>query len=149
MKTRIAVAAALAMSIAAFGCWSASRHVAAAQTQGNARIAGVWRGQMDGLPALTLNVSYESGSLNGAILFYLLRKEPGKAETATAGVPEPLMDARFDGTTLTFAVSHRRAHPPASADDAPVRFTIKLTGANKAELLRDNDSAPGLEIDRD
>ena len=75
-------------------------------------VEGVWRCDMNGLPAVTLTVTNEGGKLTGAVLFYLHRREPGKAETATAGVPEPLFHPKFDGNTLTFQVSHRRAHPP-------------------------------------
>ncbi len=104
-----------------------------------ASIEGVWRCEMNGLPAVTLTVTNEGGSLTGAVLFYLHRRDPGKAETATAGVPEPLFDPKFDGKTLTFQVSHRRAHPPESLNDGPVSFALKLDGADKAEFVNENE----------
>jgi hypothetical protein len=104
-------------------------------------VVGVWRGQMNGLPAITLTVTNESGSLSGAILFYLLRRTPGQPETATPGIPEPLLNPKFDGETLTFQVSHRRAHPPATLSDPPVTFRMKLTGANAAALSNANEPA--------
>jgi hypothetical protein len=94
---------------------------------------------MNGLPAVTLTVTNEGGSLTGAVLFYLHRRDPGKAETATAGVPEPLFDPKFDGKTLTFQVSHRRAHPPGSLNDGPVSFALRLDGADKAEFVNENE----------
>jgi hypothetical protein len=64
---------------------------------------GVWRGQIDTLPAVTIVISDESGSLNGAILFYLLKRPAdGAAAMATAGIPEPLFHLRRDGKTLYF-----------------------------------------------
>ena len=105
-------------------------------------IEGVWRCEMNGLPAVTLTVTNEGGSLTGAVLFYLHRRDPGKAETATAGVPEPLFDPKFDGKTLTFQVSHRRAHPPGSLNDGPVSFALRLDGADKAEFVNENEHDP-------
>jgi hypothetical protein len=105
-------------------------------------IEGVWRCEMHGLPAVTLTVTNEGGSLAGAVLFYLHRTEPGQAETATPGVPEPLFHPQFDGKTLTFQVSHRRAHPPGSLQDGPVNFALKLDGPDKAEFVNENEHDP-------
>ena len=41
-------------------------------------VTGVWRAQMDGLPALTMTISDEGGELTGAILFYLIRRNDGQ-----------------------------------------------------------------------
>lgn len=111
-----------------------------------ASIEGVWRAQMDGLPAITLTVTDESGSLSGAVLFYLHRRDEGLPVTATPGVPEPLFSPKFDGKTLTFLVSHRRAHPPASLQDAPVSFRLKLTGADKGEFVNENEENPNAPV---
>jgi hypothetical protein len=108
----------------------------------DAAITGVWRCQMEGLPAVTLTVTNEGGSLTGAVLFYLHRREPGQPVTATPGVPEPLFHPSFDGKTFTFQVSHRRAHPPKSLNDAPVTFQLKLDGTQKAELMNESENDP-------
>jgi hypothetical protein len=110
------------------------------QTSGNQAVLGIWRCDMNGLPAVTLTVTDEGGPLTGAVLFYLHRREPGQAEIATPGSPEPLMSPRFDGTTFTFQVSHRRAHPPNTLQDAPITFRMKLVSANKAELINVDES---------
>jgi len=111
-------------------------------TTGAAPVEGVWRCDMNGLPAVTLTVTNESASLTGAVLFYLHRRDPGKPETATPGVPEPLFNPRFDGKTLTFQVSHRRAHPPGTLEDAPVTFELRLDGPDKAEFVNDTERDP-------
>jgi hypothetical protein len=113
----------------------------------NSSIVGVWRAQADGLPFIALTVTDESGSLSGAVLFYFHRREQGQPITSTPGQPEPLFNPRFDGQTLTFQVSHRRAHPPKSLSDPPVSFRLKLTGPNKAELVNEDEpSSVGLEL---
>ena len=109
-------------------------------------VEGVWRCDMNGLPAVTLTVTNESGDLSGAVLFYLHRRDPGKPETATPGVPEPLFNPKFDGKTLTFQVSHRRAHPPGSLNDGPVNFALKLDGAHQAELVNENEQDPNAPL---
>jgi len=154
MKPRFAPLFAItALVIAAALVPSRTRDVEAAtadnEATNHAAIEGVWRARMDNLPAVTLNITYESGSLSGAILFYLLRKEPGKDETATPGIPEPLIDPKFDGVTLTFAVSHRRAHPPATLSDPPARFRLQISGPGKGKLVNELQPDMGPEIVRD
>ena len=79
------------------------------------RLTGVWRGQMDGMPAVTLVVTDEGGELQGAILFYLIE------------------------------VSHRGAHPPGSLSDPPVSFRLTLTGPNQAEFANESEKGPANE----
>jgi hypothetical protein len=109
-------------------------------------LEGVWRAEMDGLPAITLTLTNEDGRLTGAVLFYLHRREAGQPVTATPGVPEPLFKPRFDGKTLTFQVSHRRAHPPQTFADGPITFDLKMTGADRGELINENEPEPGAPV---
>ena len=128
---------------------TAAAGLAQAGSGANATVApieGVWRCEMNGLPAVTITVTNEGGSLTGAVLFYLHRRDPGKPETATPGVPEPLFNPKFDGKTLTFQVSHRRAHPPGSLNDGPVNFALKLDGAHQAELVNENEQDPNAPL---
>jgi len=111
-----------------------------------APVIGVWRCDMHSLPAVTLTVTNEGGSLNGAVLFYLHKMEKGQPETATPGVPEPLIHPSFDGKTFTFQVSHRRAHPPQSLNDGPVTLALKLSGSGKAELVNTSENDPNAPV---
>ena len=142
MKSRV-VLMCVAMSMLAGGCTAQTSRPSDASL---APVVGVWRAQMEGLPAMTLTVTDEGGSLTGAVLFYLHRRDPGKPETATPGVPEPLFNPKFDGKTLTFQVSHRRAHPPGSLNDGPVNFALKLDGAHQAELVNENEQDPNAPL---
>ncbi|MFZ0395445.1 MAG: hypothetical protein WCF17_20425 [Terracidiphilus sp.] len=106
-------------------------------------ITGVWRGDMNGLPAVVMVVSDEGGQLTGAALFYLqIRKNASSPTTSTAGIAEPMLQPTFDGTTLRFAVSHRRAHPPHTLNDPPMPFHLKLIGPDKAELQNEREGPP-------
>jgi hypothetical protein len=96
-----------------------------------AQLTGVWRAEADGLPAVVLVVSDESGNLTGAIMFYFhVRDAVDKPYRSTPGLPEPIFNLKFDGESLTFQVSHRRAHPPRTLSDPPVTMRLKLTGTN-------------------
>ena len=134
-----AILVCIAMTMTATAGWTQASSAVSANI---AAVEGVWRCDMHGLPAMTLTVTDEGGSLTGAVLFYLHRREPGKAETATPGVPEPLFNPKFDGNTLTFQVSHRRAHPPGSLNDEPVKFALKLDEAGKAEFVNESEHDP-------
>ncbi len=114
---------------------------AATSKERNAAICGTWRGELNHLPAVVLNITDEAGPLQGAILFYLIRQDEGKAPTSTPGVPEPLFNPRFDGKSITFQVSHRRAHEK-TASDPPVTFRLDLTGPDEGKLVRIPQDGP-------
>lgn len=113
----------------------------------NSGLVGVWRGKLYSLPAVILTVENEHGKLSGAVLFYLIRRNPGAPPTASPGVPEPMLNPSLEGKTLTFEVSHRHAHPPRTLNDPPVRFRLEITGPDSAKLLLEN--APAMEMLRD
>jgi hypothetical protein len=112
-------------------------------------VTGVWRGQMDGVPALAMTISDEGGELTGAMLFYLIRRNPGQPPTSTAGNPEPMFNLKFDGKALDFRVSHRRAHGAKTANDAPVNFRLTITGPNEARLVRESAEKDSITVTRD
>ncbi len=123
-----------------------------AQTTGGERFVGVWRGQMEILPAVTLNITDEGGALSGAVLFYLIKRSSVMSEptTSTPGVPEPLFNPNLEGQSLVFEVSHRRAHPPGTLSDPPVHFRLKLLDHDKAELVNESESSgPGVVLTRE
>jgi hypothetical protein len=112
----------------------ASTAALAAPAVDNAPVLGVWKAQMNSLPMMTLTIEQQNGQLIGAILFYLIRRDPGAPETASAGVPEPLINPTFDGKTLAFKVSHTHAHS-GSEHTQPVAFRFDLTGDGKLRAL--------------
>jgi hypothetical protein len=131
----------------ALGQMNASGQVPSA---GKPVITGVWRGEKDNLPIVTIVISDEGNGLSGAALFYMLRRNTvDEPFTASPGIPEPLLNPAFDGKTLRFLVSHRRAHPPGSLSDPPIRFRLTLTGPDKAEFVNDSEKqGPALQMVR-
>ena len=137
------------MTVLAFGVSGQSPKAPPADSSSaDAAIVGVWRGELNHLPAVALTITDEGGPLAGAILFYLQqRQDMTQPRTATAGLPEPMLAPKFDGTTLQFQVSHKRAHPPGSLGDPPVPFHLRLTGPNRAMLVNDREG-PALPVTR-
>jgi hypothetical protein len=113
-----------------------------------AAVSGVWRGQFEGLPWATLTLTNEGGGVSGAIVFYLHRREPGGQLSSTPSVPEPLLNPHFDGRVLTFAVSHRHAHPPGSLANAPIHLRIDFTNKDHATLVNQDEAGPSAALVR-
>jgi hypothetical protein len=148
MRSRI-VPVAAALLLITLTAHAQSAQAQQPQTPAPATVTGVWRGQADGLPAVTLVVTDESGKLTGAVLFYFhMRKTVNDPYTSTPGLPEPIFGMKFDGKALTFQVSHRRAHPPRTLSDPPVTLTLTLTGPNQAELVNTSERGPVLAMVR-
>jgi len=137
----VAIAAALLMLSIPGGAQATSpkQH----QPPSFAAVTGVWRAQFNNLPVFTLVVTDEGGGLSGAILFYMLKREDANHPfTATPGLPEPIFNPTFDGKTLTFQVSHRRAHPPRTLSDPPSTFKLTLADDGKAQVQNLSEGPP-------
>jgi hypothetical protein len=116
---------------------------------GNTPLLGVWREQMGGFPAVSLVVTDEGVGLSGAVQFYFqARKTVNDPWISTPGLPEPMFRMHTDGNTLSFQISHRRAHPPRTLSDPPVSFYLTVTGPNQAELVNENEKVPALVMVR-
>ena len=102
---------------------------------------GVWKGGQPGKPLVTITIERWDGNLCGAVLFYLIRRESNGQQTASPGVPEPLLNVRETGDAVEFEVSHRNARPPRTLNDPPVRFKLQLKDS-KSGILTGPESPP-------
>lgn len=114
--------------------------------RGLSRFDGVWRGEMDGLPALDITFSAEGRELSGAVLFYRIHRT-GEATKSTPGHPEPLFDLKVNGDEVSFLLSHRRSHGERTAHDPPISFRVRLTG-DGATLFGGAAGGEGLRLKR-
>lgn len=151
MKTSRTILICTTLLSISLGLGQAQSRQAAHGTESS--FTGVWRGQMDGLPAVVLNITDESGRLSGAALFYLHKRKTVKEPyTSTPGIPEPMFNLRSSGQVLQFEISHRRAHPPRTSYDPPVHFRLTMTGPDKVELVLESaehrGARPVLEMVR-
>ena len=118
-------------------------------------LVGVWRGQgeaqQNGLPFVTLTVGNEGGNLSGAILLSVVHVEEGKIITSAPGVPEPILNPRFDGQTLTFQVKYRGPVHPGISSDPLLTFRLRMTSANNGaqatgDLITDAEPSTGSPL---
>ena len=140
MKTgMVAIAVALVCTSGFARCQGA-----ALQTVDDKPIVGVWRAEINSLPAFNLVVTDEGGSITGAILFYLQKRvDVNHPFTATPGdLAEPIFNPKFDGKTFTFQVSHRRAHPPRTLNDPPITLTITLPADGEQKFVNQSELGP-------
>lgn len=147
MRLRI-VAIAAALLMLAIPASTQTTRPTQRQSPSFAAVTGVWRAQFNNLPAFTLVVTDEGGGLSGAILFYMLKREDmNHPFTATPGLPEPILNPKFDGKTLTFQVSHKRAHPPRTLSDPPATFQLTLADDGKAQVSNVSEG-PSITVTR-
>ncbi len=123
-----------------------------AATVDNLVMVGVWRGNDQGSPFVTLTIKNENGNLSGSILFYRQHHEEGKP--STPGDPVPLLNPKFDGDTLTFQLSPKGAHSPGSSPGSsigpPLKFHLELNPADWAGIVTGvlvNESEPGPQVE--
>ena len=64
---------------------------------------GVWQGNLDGVPAVTLTLANDAGEANGTIVFHAIKKENGHAYSFSTE-PHTLIHPRIEGNTLSFQV---------------------------------------------
>jgi hypothetical protein len=118
-----------------------------AATVDNLVMVGVWRGNDQGSPFVTLTIKNENGNLSGSILFHQHHEE---GKPSMSGDPEPLLNPKFDGDTLTFQVSPKGAHSPGSSNNPPVKFHLELNPADWAGIVTGvlvNESEPGPQVE--
>ena len=130
-------------------CMHGQSETDAPARQNSAKFVGVWRSQFDDLPGVDMVISAEGDRLAGGILFYLhVRSDVQSPYTSTPGLPEPMLRIRVDDQVLHFEVSHRRAHSPATLQDAPKDFRLKLLAPDRAELVNESGGAPSVVMTR-
>lgn len=99
---------------------------------------GTWHATMNNLPAVTIVIADDDGRLSGNIIFYF-QQQDSEGWKVTRENKEPLINLAFSGQTLSFGVSHERAHPGESGPaDPPVKFEMVLTGSDEAKLISTN-----------
>ena len=104
---------------------------------------GVWQGNLDGVPAVTLTLANDAGEANGTIVFHAIKNENGHAYSFSTE-PHTLINARVDGDMISFQV--KRGNGSAEilnmaaelGKDGNIQFTCPNCGpeGSKAELER-------------
>jgi len=130
----------LAVSIAT----AVSLHAATAQAPSSPGWLGVWQGQLDGQPSVTLTLADDGGTLGGTLVLDLIEKQGDGSSRVVAIDPHVLMRTEANEHTLSFEVIRRDRSEP------PIRFSVVLDGSDKAHIhcLNCGPDAPFAEIVR-
>lgn len=98
MKRRVFVTGSFAI-VLALAC--------AAEAVGNARWVGVWQGELDGQPGVTLTLADDAGELGGTIVLNMVSRQGGQPHVIWSE-PHVLVHPRVDGDVLAFHVKRTR-----------------------------------------
>lgn len=116
--------------------------IAAAQAPANAKWKGVWQGELDGQPAVTLTLADDSGALGGTVVFNMIERQTQGLPHVASIQPHILLDPQAAGNTLAFQIMR--------PDHASLKFTVTLDGNDKAHIhcLNCGPDAPVAELVR-
>jgi hypothetical protein len=65
--------------------------------------SGVWQGDLDGVPAVTLTLADDAGEANGTIVFHAIKNDSGHPYSFSTE-PHTLIHPRLEGSTMSFQV---------------------------------------------
>jgi hypothetical protein len=121
--------------------WFTGTTLAHAQATAASSWAGVWQGEMDGLPGVMLTLAQDNGTLEGTLVFSIISPDGGSPHVI-AHEPHVLMHLRFNGAALSFQLKR------IDGSKDPMNFTAEQTGAHTAKIhcLNCGDDAPTVEI---
>ena len=96
---------------------------------------GVWEGQLDGQPGVTVTLGRDAGDLAGTIVFNVVSRDGGQPHVIGHDA-HVLTRVRLDQSTLAFQVVRL-------GDSLDLHLTMRLTGQDKAELQCADCGGPG------
>ncbi len=116
--------------------------VCVAQSAGNAAWVGVWQGELDGQPGVTLTLAEDTGELGGTVVFNAVSREGGSAHVIGSEA-HVLVHPHIDGRTLSFQVKQTR-------NNREVQVAVTITADGKAQLrcLNCGEDNPMAELVR-
>ncbi len=125
MKTRVRISALACFTLIACAAVriSAPAQSTPATTPSTERWVGVWQGQLEGVPGVTLTLGNDLGEVAGTIVFTVLR------DGRVAGHQVRLiLHPRVEGSVLSFQVMR------LGADGEILDMSLALAGDNKGQL---------------
>ena len=116
--------------------------LAATQSNNPSDWVGVWEGELDGQPSVTLTLAQDNGALEGTLVLNIIARDGGQARIV-AHEPHTLMEPHVEGLTLSFQL--RRIDETSG----PMRFHVQMTSREKATIHCLNcGDAPVVEISK-
>lgn len=96
---------------------------------------GVWEGQLDGQPGVTVTLGRDTGDLQGTIVFNVVTRDNGTAHVIGHDA-HVLTNVNLKDATLAF-------HVIRLGDSQELHLTMKLTNVDKAVLECADCGGPG------
>ena len=113
-----------------------------AQTGNSAQWVGVWKGQFDGQPGVTVTLGRDSGDIQGTIVFNVVARNDGEQPHVIGHDAHVITHVNLDGSTLAFRVIRL-------GDERELHLTMRMTDSNKAVLECSDCGGPGkTELNR-
>ncbi len=91
---------------------------------------GVWQGELDGLPGVTITLGDDAGDIGGTVVFNVIMKENGAPHIGGRDA-HVLTHIHIQGEDLAFEVLRL-------GDNRQLHFKIHKTASNKAQLHCDD-----------
>jgi hypothetical protein len=117
MKQSKFISACLALLIAC---------AASAQSNNHASWLGVWQGELDGQPGVTLTLAEEAGELGGTVVFNMVSRESGTPQVVGSTV-HMVMHPRVEGNTMSFDVKR-------PSDGKQLQMAVVMVGSEKMKI---------------
>ena len=112
---------------------------AATATRSYEQWIGVWQGELDGQPGVTVTLGRDAGDLEGTIVFNVISRDGGQAHVLGHDA-HVLTQIRLDEGRLTF-------HVTRTSDSVVLHLAMRLTQAGKASLeCADCGGPPSTEL---
>ena len=115
--------------------------LAATQSSGPSDWVGVWQGELDGQPSVTLTLAQDNGTLDGTLVLNIIARDADQPRIV-AHEPHTLMQPRVAGVTLSFQLKR------IDGSSDPMRFHVEMTSHESAKIhcLNCGGDAPTVEI---
>ena len=117
---------------------------AASQSDTEAGWVGVWQGELDGQPSVSLTLAEDTGTLEGTLVLNGISRDGGQPHIAVREA-HVLVRPRVDGHTLSFQLKRLTPSSPM------MNFTVIVATRSKATIhcLNCGDDAPVVEITKE
>jgi hypothetical protein len=110
-----------------FGILFVTAAIVAAQANANAAWVGVWRGERDGQPSVTLTLAEDTGELGGTVVLGVFNNDDGNARLI-ASEPHVLIHPHPEGKVLSFQVKR------IGTSNELLNFVVASGSDGKAQL---------------
>lgn len=115
--------------------------LAATQPNASSDWIGVWQGELDGQPSVTLTLAQDNGALEGTLVLNIINRD-GAGPHIVAHEPHTLMQPHIDGVTLSFQLKR------IDGTSNPMLFHVEMTSHESANIhcLNCGDDAPTVKM---